>query len=110
MTSQVVLKARELRRHQTPEEEEFWHFLRDKRFDGFKFRRQHPIGEYIADFCCPQKKLIIELDGAGHSKEYDEFRDAYLSSRRFRVVRIPNEVFRRSRDQILIKILNLLRS
>ncbi|HEX5035780.1 MAG TPA: DUF559 domain-containing protein [bacterium] len=108
--SDVVQKARELRKNQTPEEKEFWHFLRDKRFAGFKFRRQHPIGEYIADFCCPEKKLVIELDGVGHDLQYDEIRDKYLNSRKFKVIRISNEAVRSDRDRILIKLLNLLES
>lgn len=110
MPSEVVLKARELRKNQTPEEQEFWHFLRDKRFAGFKFRRQHPIGQYIADFCCPERKLVIELDGAGHDLQYDQIRDEYLGSRKYKVIRISNEAVRRDRDRILLKLLNLLES
>jgi very-short-patch-repair endonuclease len=110
MPSEVVLKARELRKNQTPEEKEFWHFLRDKRFAGFKFRRQHPIGHYIADFCCPERKLVIELDGAGHDFQYDQIRDEYLASRKFKVFRISNEAVRKDRDRVLLQLLRLLGS
>lgn len=104
----VIQKARDLRKRMTPEEAEFWHFLRDKRFAGFKFRRQHPIGEYITDFCCPEKKLVVELDGVGHDPQYDQIRDEYLNSRKFKVIRISNEAVRVDRDRILIKLLKLL--
>ena len=108
MSSTVIQKARDLRKHMTSEETEFWHFLRDKRFAGFKFRRQHPIGEYIADFCCPEKKLVVELDGAGHDTQYDQIRDEYLKSRKFSVIRIPNDAIRTDRDRILIILLKHL--
>lgn len=55
--------ARRLRREQTDEEKELWRALRAGRFAGFKFRRQHPLGEYFLDFYCPAAKLSIELDG-----------------------------------------------
>jgi len=63
-----------LRKNQTPHGDKLWYFLRDKRFDGFKFVRQYPIGRYITDFCCRQKKLIIELDGGQHNDTpHDEY-------------------------------------
>ena len=53
----------------TDAERKLWHLLRRKQLAGFRFRRQAPIGPYIADFFCPQTKLIIELDGAPHTDE-----------------------------------------
>ncbi|MBL4870048.1 MAG: DUF559 domain-containing protein, partial [Robiginitomaculum sp.] len=55
-------RARNLRRDQTKPEDMFWHEVRNRNFLGLKFRRQVPIGKYIADFVCEQEKLIIELD------------------------------------------------
>jgi very-short-patch-repair endonuclease len=56
-------RARNLRRQQTDVESKLWMRLRDRQLCGAKFRRQHPIGPYIVDFCCPDRELIVELDG-----------------------------------------------
>ena len=58
--------ARSLRRNQTDAERALWQHLRGKRFQGFKFRRQHPYGLYILDFVCLEARLVIELDGGQH--------------------------------------------
>jgi very-short-patch-repair endonuclease len=60
---------------------------------GVNFRRQHAIGPYIADFCCIEKKLIVELDGSQHleQQEYDQMRTAYVESQRFCVLRFWNK-------------------
>ena len=70
-----------------------WQFLRGSSFAGLRFRRQHPIGGYIADFCCLQKKLIIELDGGYHDKhkEADANRDKFLKKCGFRVLHFSND-------------------
>ena len=83
--------ARRLRYNSTPEERKLWTHLRAKRF-GLKFRRQVPIGSYIADFACLEKNLIVEVDGAQHceSKE-DEIRTEYLKQCGFRVLRFWNK-------------------
>jgi very-short-patch-repair endonuclease len=62
-TRQATLRARELRRTMTDAEAKLWSRLRDARLLGTKFRRQVPIGSYIADFCCRNPKLVIEVDG-----------------------------------------------
>src|SRR5436190_19652126 len=62
----TTANARRLRREQTKEEKQLWQALRAGRFAGFKFRRQHPIGEYTLDFYCPLARLSVELDGFGH--------------------------------------------
>jgi very-short-patch-repair endonuclease len=59
----IRVKARQLRRDQTDAEQRLWAHLRDRQLYGAKFRRQHPIGPFVADFCCPQRKLVVELDG-----------------------------------------------
>ena len=59
--------ARRLRREQTDVERKLWYALRDRRLGGWKFRRQQPVGSYIADFICFEAKLIVELDGSQHA-------------------------------------------
>ena len=85
-------RAKELRKNDTDAEARFWHFLRNRRFRGFKFRRQHPIGLYFVDFVCLEKKLVIELDGGQHAEQcaYDERRTNFLESRGYRVIRCWN--------------------
>src|SRR4029077_7538940 len=85
--------ARELRHEQTNAERVMWNVLRNRQVLNLKFRRQHPIGNYIADFCCIEKRLIIELDGSQHSKRVaqDEERTKWLNEQGFEVLRFPNE-------------------
>ena len=87
--------ARSLRRDQTDAEKKLWRCLRSRRFQGFKFRRQQPLGSYIADFCSFERKIVIELDGGQHNQELekDELRTKYLQKAGFRVVRIWNDEF-----------------
>lgn len=84
--------ARELRRNQTDTEIKLWSVLRNKKFHGFKFRRQHCIPPYVVDFVCLEKKLIIELDGSQHQleAEYDMSRTKFLKSKGFKVIRFWN--------------------
>ena len=84
----------------TEGERKLWSLLRRKQLAGFRFRRQAPIGPYIADFFCAQAKLIIELDGAPHTEEEQALRDiartAWLETHGCRVMRIWNvDVFNR---------------
>jgi very-short-patch-repair endonuclease len=75
-----------------------WQFLRGSAFAGLRFRRQHPIGHYIADFCCPSRKLVIELDGEYHMnvRQADKNREDSLQEHGFRVLRFTNDhVFER---------------
>ena len=93
-----VLKAysRSLRRKQTQAENALWFYLRSRRFQGIKFRRQQPIGAYIADFCSLEEKLIIELDGGQHAEDHckDVERTKSLEGKGYRVIRVwDNEVF-----------------
>ena len=80
--------ARSMRSAPTEAEERLWHELRDRRLDGIKFRRQVPIGKYIADFVCLDAKLVIEVDGSQHAESgQDSARDAELRRGGFRVLR-----------------------
>ena len=92
--SGLIKEARELRKKQTKAEEFLWKILRNKKFMGLKFRRQHQIGRYIADFYCDEKKLIIELDGGVHGtekqKKHDKKRDKYLKALGNKIIRFSN--------------------
>ncbi len=83
-------RARELRRASTDAEGAFWRQVRNKGLGGHKFRRQVPIGPYIADFICLQARLIIELDGGHHQEQTaaDERRTQWLESEGYRVLRM----------------------
>jgi len=102
----LVEKARELRRKETPAEEILWELLRDRRFLDSKFRRQHQIGDYIADFYCHELKLVIELDGGIHQTQEakDAKRDAYMQSLGLTVLRIPNAEVLDAPDHVLSDI------
>ena len=89
-------KAKVLRNNPTDTELFLWKYLQKSQIEGFKFRRQQPIGQYIVDFVCPKKKLIIELDGGGHAfqEEKDKRRDIWLKKEGFTVLRFwDNDVF-----------------
>lgn len=84
--------AQENRSNPTEAEKRLWYFLRKRNVGGYKFRRQHVIDNYIVDFYCKEKLLIIEVDGDEHknNKTYDEIRTRYLESKGFRVLRFWN--------------------
>ena len=71
-----------------------WKLLRNKNFDGLRFRRQHPIDNYIVDFCCNEKSLIIEIDGPLHDNEEkrlnDKIRQLYLEKKGYKILRIKD--------------------
>jgi very-short-patch-repair endonuclease len=80
-----------MRRDPTEAELKLWLILRNRRFADFKFRRQVPIGPYIADFVCYSAKLIVEADGSQHiDNAHDMKRDAELNRRGFRLLRLRN--------------------
>jgi very-short-patch-repair endonuclease len=89
------LQARDLRKRQTPAEKALWRILRDRRLGSLKFRRQFPIDPFIADFCCWEIRLVLELDGPIHDEPQpaarDRERDAFLRGSGFTVLRFPNE-------------------
>ena len=86
-------RSRELRSRQTKAESLIWSVLRGKRLAGLKFRRQHPIGPYFADFACIEKSIVIELDGGYHDLRYEEDRQRqdFLESAGWRVIRFSND-------------------
>ena len=87
-------KARDLRKNMTSQERKLWNIIKNRQFYGYRFRRQFPIGNYIVDFICREKKIIIELDGGQHNQQeeiqYDIERTEFLTSEGFRVVRFWN--------------------
>ena len=85
----LINRAKQMRQEMTDAEKGLWQYLRAHRLNGYKFRRQQPIGTYIVDFVCTQPKLIIEADGSQHQtqQDYDENRSAYLNSLGFTVLR-----------------------
>jgi very-short-patch-repair endonuclease len=91
-TPSIIHRAAELRREPTPAEEKLWGYLRRNKLYGVGFRRQHAIGRYIADFCSPEQKLVIELDGSEHlqRKAEDKTRTKYLQAAGYRVIRFWN--------------------
>ncbi|NLY75042.1 MAG: endonuclease domain-containing protein [Firmicutes bacterium] len=96
----ITEKAKVLRKEPTAAEAVLWEQLRKGKLKGFKIRRQHPIGCYIADFYCANGKLAIEIDGGVHDnkdvKEYDEVRQQAIEYYGIRVIRFKNEdVFNR---------------
>ncbi len=98
--------ARTLRRPLTPAEAALWRELRAKRFGGFKFRRQQPVGPYIADFFCAAAGLVVELDGDSHvgREGHDSRRTAYLEAAGLRVVRFWNPEVYDNLDGVLTTI------
>ena len=101
-------RARELRRHETESEKVAWRLLRTLRFNRFEFRRQHAVGQYIVDFCCPQRGLIVELDGSVHDQpsqiKRDRSRDAELKGMGYTVTRFPNGIVLEAPELFLEKV------
>src|SRR5436190_22541935 len=100
--------VRELRAKQTAAETLLWQLLRNRQLLGFKFRRQHQFGDYVADFYCREAQLVIECDGSAHqgneSWHHDQNRDAYLISQGLRVMRCKNEEVLNDTDRVLSDI------
>jgi very-short-patch-repair endonuclease len=99
-------QAKALRANQTEAERRLWLKLRDRRLDGAKFRRQVPVGPYIADFACHAAKLIVELDGGQHAEnaEADALRTGWLERQGFRVLRFWNNDVMANIDGVLERI------
>lgn len=97
-----------LRKTQTNAEDMIWQCLRNRKVLGFKFRRQHPIGKYIADFYCYEAKLVIEIDGGIHNgienQEYDKNRSFELEELGISVIRFTNEEVKKELEKVLSNI------
>jgi UDP-N-acetylmuramoylalanine-D-glutamate ligase/very-short-patch-repair endonuclease len=111
VSKRLIQMARELRKRATPPEQLLWELLRNRRLSGLKFRRQHPLGGFVADFYCAAAQLIIELDGAVHQEptqqERDRVRQQVLQMYGIACLRFTNrEVFQHT-EQVLQRILQV---
>ena len=99
-----IARARQLRQTETWAEKLMWRWLRDRRFSGYKFRRQHPLGASYLDFFCEEADLNIELDGRQHGLpnqiQRDEKREKFLKSRGITTLRFWNSHLRRNGQSI----------
>jgi very-short-patch-repair endonuclease len=102
-------RAIELRKESTAAEQRLWSKIRNDQL-GIAFRRQHAIGKYIADFCSPKAKLIIELDGSQHleQSEYDAERTAYLESKGYKVLRFWNNDVMKGIESVIRAIIQAM--
>ena len=107
--SKTRTRAIELRKELTPAERKLWAIIRNDQL-GVSFRRQHAIGNYIPDFVCIEKKLIIELDGSQHldQQEYDEERTKYLELHGYKVIRFWNHDVMNRINSVVTVILDAL--
>ncbi len=93
--------AKAMRRNPTEAERKMWLLLKDRRFDGYKFRRQVPIGRYIADFVCHSARLVVELDGSQHhGADTDRMRDDWFEAKGFATLRIWNNDLSESPESV----------
>lgn len=99
-------RPRHLRRAVTAAESHLWNALRARRLGGFKFRRQHPVGPFVVDFCCPGHRLVVEIDGDVHAgrEQEDQTRTEAIEERGYFVIRFTNEEVLRSLDTVLGEI------
>jgi very-short-patch-repair endonuclease len=103
-------RARELRNHATDPELRLWRYLRNSQLGGFKFRRQIAIPPFVADFLCPAKGLIVEIDGWTHDAASDAGRDVQLRTRGFLTLRFTNTEVMGNIEGVTRRILNQLQT
>jgi very-short-patch-repair endonuclease len=113
-SKKIIDYAKALRKQMTPAEGIMWKELRNRNFSKFKFRRQHPIERFIADFYCPEKKLVIEIDGDIHDnliqKEYDIGRNAEIEKYDIQIIRFNNEEVLNNIENVLDRIKEKMKS
>jgi very-short-patch-repair endonuclease len=103
-------RATTMRNEPTEPEKRLWRALSGSKLGGFKFRRQSVVGPYIADFCCPQKALIVEIDGDTHRPDADARRDTTLAILGFKTVRFANRDVMTNIEGVLATLLAALRA
>jgi very-short-patch-repair endonuclease len=110
----IFARATELKRTMTEAEKLLWKHLRNSKLNGHKFRRQHPIGQFIADFYCHEAKLVIEVDGEIHNEieiqERDEGRTFMIENLGLKVIRFKNDEIKNHLTETLSKIKSNLQS
>ena len=106
-------RAKQLRKDETPTEKKLWEYLKGKKMEGYKFRRQHPIGRFILDFYCHAKKLVVEIDGGYHQEQLQQWEDAertqFLESLGLQVIRFTNKEIVEEVEIVLDKIRTTLK-
>ena len=110
MSEELQQRSKELRKNYTQAELALWQAIRKKQLYGYNFRRQFVIGNYIADFACLEKRLIVEVDGGQHmdDERYDLERDAWIRSQNFTVLRFWNNEVLNNLDSVLFVIADTL--
>jgi very-short-patch-repair endonuclease len=108
----LTQRARELRTAQTAAEDKLWRFLRNRQLRGFKFRRQHQLGSYTADFYCHEAQLVVKCDGSVHDGNeewhHDQQRDAYMVANGINVLRFTNQEILADTEKVLETISSYL--
>jgi very-short-patch-repair endonuclease len=106
----ILEAARILRKNMTSSEKLLWEQLKGKRILGLRFRRQHPIDIFIADFYCHEVRLVVEIDGEIHNqqKEYDDGREAEMEKYNIKTVRFMNHEVENNIEEVISKIKNLV--
>ena len=106
--SKNICFAKNMRSNMTDEERKLWEILRAHRFYGYKFKRQVLIGNYIVDFLCPEKNLIIEIDGGQHNETInlanDKKRSKYLNSKGYKIIRFWNTEIQKNIESVCMVI------
>jgi very-short-patch-repair endonuclease len=110
LPSTTLRAALDLRKHATDAETKLWHHLRAGRLDGLKFRRQHPLPPWIADFYCSEAQLVVEIDGSQHRDADDAMRTRLLEQRGLRVLRFWNNDALENTAAVLEVILSTARN
>ena len=109
---EIKARAKNMRQNPTPAEAIVWNRIRRKQLLGFRFRRQHPIDRFIADFYCREARLVIEIDGLIHDLpeqiEYDAARQTFLEQRGLRLLRFTNAQVINSPDSVISTIVEHL--
>lgn len=105
---EIFDRAQILRKQMTEAENKLWKRLRNRKFGGLKFRRQHPISRFVVDFYCHEKLLVVELDGGIHNevsvKERDEGREDELKNLGLKIIRFTNHEVLNDMDGVLQKL------
>lgn len=111
-SAHMLARARQLRKDSSRPERILWNIVRNRTLDGLKFRRQQPIGPYVADFFCEAARLVVELDGISHDdqEDYDVARDRYMRSLGLDVLRIQINDLLKDRSGVAEAILRLAQS
>jgi very-short-patch-repair endonuclease len=106
-TASIDNAAKQLRKTITPAEQQLWQALRGGKLAGLKFRRQHPVGNFILDFYCAVHKLVVEVDGGIHETqiEYDAARTIELESYGYTIMRFTNDRVLQELETVLAEIL-----